>query len=142
MTAMALAGSAAVTSRFAITHVLTAGSPVAGMSVQPGVQVKSAEHSDDLVPALDGSPNPDTPERITVVRDLAASDDVEDRTARLSLAGAHGVDAYARTLDVIDAHAAQDVSLSAWRDSVDATIYGPEGTTATSSAYVGVTTGR
>ena len=138
MTAMALAGSAAVTSRFTITHVLTAGSPVAGMTTQPGVQVLSAEHSDDLVPALDGRGNPDTPSRVTVVRDLAASPDPAVRSARLTITGAHDVDLYARTLDVVDAAAATDPSLQAWDASTSARIFGADGTTATSTSYLGL----
>jgi hypothetical protein len=142
MTAMALAGSVAVTSRFAITHVLTAGAPVAGMTSRPGIQVLSVEHSTDAVPALDGSVNPDTPDRTTVERDLSESDDPAERAAGLSLAGSHDVDLYARTLDLVDADAAQNPSLDAWHESVGSTIFGADGTTAVVTEYTGITAGE
>jgi ElaB/YqjD/DUF883 family membrane-anchored ribosome-binding protein len=142
MTAMALAGSAAVTSRFAITHVLTAGAPVAAMGSRPGIQVLSVEHSTDVVPALDGSDNPDTPDRTTVKRDLSESADPAERAAGLSVAGSHDVDLYAQTLDLVDADAAQDPSLTAWRESVGSTIFGADGTTAVVTEYTGITAGE
>jgi hypothetical protein len=138
MTVMALVGSAAVMSRFAITHVLTAGAPVAGLSSRPGIQVLNVEHSTDVVPALDGADNPDTRDRTTVRRDLSQSDDPAVRAARLSLVGSHDVDLYARTLDVVDAGAAQDPSLSAWHESVGSTIFGADGTTAVVTEYAGI----
>jgi hypothetical protein len=138
MTAMALAGSVAVTSRFAITHVLTAGSPVAGMSAQPGVEVLHVEHSTDVIPALDGRPNPDTRDRTTVRRDLSVSDDPAERAARLSFVDAHDVDLYVRTLDLVDASAGHDASINAWQESVGSAVFGPDGTTAVVTRYAGI----
>ncbi|MGV8978236.1 MAG: hypothetical protein ACOH17_09345 [Cellulomonas sp.] len=138
MTAMALAASVVVTSRFAITHVLTAGSPVAGMSAQPGVQVLNVEHTTDVIPALDGSANPDTPDRTTVRRDLSVADDPADRAARLSLVETHDVDLYARTLDLVDAAADHDASIGAWHESVGSSVFGPDGTTAVVTRYAGI----
>jgi pimeloyl-ACP methyl ester carboxylesterase len=138
MTAMALAGSVAVTSRFAITHVLTAGSPVAGMSAQPGVEVLHVEHTTDVIPALDGRPNPDTRDRTTVRRDLSVSDDPAERAARLSFVDAHDVDLYVRTLDLVDASAGHDASINAWQESVGSAVFGPDGTTAVVTRYAGI----
>ncbi|HZL81363.1 MAG TPA: hypothetical protein VFC06_05410, partial [Demequina sp.] len=138
MTAMALAGSAAVTARFAITHVLTAGSPVAGMSTQPGIQVLNVEHTTDVIPTLDGRTNPDTRDRTTVRRDLSVSDDPAERAARLSLVDAHDVDLYVRTLDLVDVSAAQDASINAWQESVGSAVFGRDGTTAVVTEYAGI----
>ena len=135
---MAIAGSAAVTSRFAVTHVLTAGAPVGGMRSRPGIQVLSVEHSTDVVPALDGSKNPDTRDWTTVRRDLSTSDDPAERTARLSLGGSHDVDLYAHTLDLVDARAAEHPSLTAWHESVGSKIFGADGTTAVVTQYTGL----
>lgn len=127
MTAMALAS--APTLPYRVTHVLTAGSPVATASPRSGVRVLSVEHSSDAVPALDGRPNPDTPDWITVRRELADSADPRDRAAGTSLGSSHGSDVYLRTVQAVDR--AEHASLQAWRDSVGADIYGPPGTTAT-----------
>jgi hypothetical protein len=72
MIAAALAADPALRSRYAITHVVTAGSPIAGVPVRPGVQVLSLEHRDDLVPRLDGHPNPQREEWVTVSADCPA----------------------------------------------------------------------
>lgn len=138
MTAMALAASATVTSRFAITHVLTAGSPVAGMSTQPGVQVLNVEHTTDVVPALDGSANPDTRDRTTVRRDLSVADDPVDRAAHRSFVEAHDVDLYVRTLDLVDGAADREASIGAWQESVGSSVFGPDGTTAVVTKYAGI----
>ena len=59
------ARDAASSGRFRITHVVTAGSPVGGIVGElPGnVQLLSLENTADIVPALDGLPNP---ERVNV----------------------------------------------------------------------------
>ena len=138
MTAMALAGSAAVTARFAITHVLTAGSPVAGMRTPPGVQVLNVEHATDAVPALDGRANPDTRDRTTVRRDLSVADDPADRVAGHSVGESHDVKLYGRTLDLVDAAGDRSPSISAWEESVGSTVFGPDGTTAVVTQYAGI----
>ncbi|MGN6636273.1 MAG: hypothetical protein ACTHJ6_12570, partial [Oryzihumus sp.] len=50
---------------FNITHVVTAGSPLATMTVPDGVRVLSLEASGDVVPDLDGAPNPDRAGHLT-----------------------------------------------------------------------------
>lgn len=66
MTALDLAGDARVRRVATVTHVVTAGSPVAGRTPPPGVQVLALEHDDDLVPRLDGRTHPDRADRVTV----------------------------------------------------------------------------
>jgi hypothetical protein len=62
--------AAALASRetgFAITDVVTAGSPTAQVDGFPtGVHVLSLEHRGDVVPLLDGADNPDSVEQTTV----------------------------------------------------------------------------
>ena len=103
MLAAALAADPAFTRRFRVTHVVAAGSPLAGYPVLPGVSVLALEHDDDLVPALDGAPDPDRPDWITVRR--------SPRRGR-SPAAAHDSLAYAETGALVDA--STDPSLRAW----------------------------
>jgi hypothetical protein len=61
---------AAGDSGFTVTDVVTAGSPTAQVGQFPdGVNVLSIEQHGDLVPALDGEPNPPSVEQTTVVVD-------------------------------------------------------------------------
>ncbi|MGF1645739.1 MAG: hypothetical protein ACFCVF_02285 [Kineosporiaceae bacterium] len=66
LVAAAVAADPAVRRRFAVSHVVTAGSPVAAVGVPPDVRVLSLEHTDDLVAGLDGRPNPDRRTWLTV----------------------------------------------------------------------------
>lgn len=76
----------AASGEFAVEHVVTLGSPVALMPEVPdGVQVTSLENTSDLVPHLDGAPNPDRAEHLTVEFDTGAT----------SLEEAHSLDGYA-----------------------------------------------
>ncbi len=77
LTAYAAAGSRAMRDRFRVSHVLTAGSPVAGMPAPAGVRVLSLERRGDVVPALDGRDNLDRPEHLTVRFEL--EQDLTDR---------------------------------------------------------------
>lgn len=56
--AMALASDPQFTRRHPVTHVLTAGSPVAGFAPAPSTRVLSLEHDRDPVPRLDLRANP------------------------------------------------------------------------------------
>lgn len=71
MTAAGLAADAGFRAEFEVTHVVTIGSPVATADVPDGVQVLSLEHEQDLVPRLDGAPNPDRPSWVTVTADVS-----------------------------------------------------------------------
>jgi hypothetical protein len=104
MIAAGLAADPRFTRRFRVTHVLAAGSPLAGYPVRPGVRVLALEHDDDLVPALDGAPDPDRPDWITVRRSPARG---------RSPAAAHNSMGYVETAALVDA--SPDASLRAWR---------------------------
>ncbi|MET8759299.1 hypothetical protein [Lentzea sp. NPDC004782] len=55
-----------VANGYNVTHVLTAGSPVGRIDIPDNVQVLSLENRNDIVPRLDASENPDSPNRTTV----------------------------------------------------------------------------
>lgn len=69
MTAAALAADPSFRAQYRVTHVLTAGAPIARDQIPPQVQVLALENRNDLVPRLDGAPNPDRPNITTVVID-------------------------------------------------------------------------
>ncbi|VII98356.1 hypothetical protein [Arthrobacter sp. DR-2P] len=64
--AMNLAADPRFLGNYDLQYVLTAGSPVAGITPVPGVQSLHLEHRGDWVPGSDGAPNPDTKDRVTV----------------------------------------------------------------------------
>jgi hypothetical protein len=69
---MVAAALAAGGSGFAVTNVVTAGSPTAQVPDFPtGMHVLSLEQHGDVVPLLDGEPNPDSLQQTTVVFDAA-----------------------------------------------------------------------
>jgi hypothetical protein len=53
-----------------VTHVVTAGSPVATTGIPDDVTVLSLENTGDVVPLLDGEPNPDAAHHVTVQSDV------------------------------------------------------------------------
>ncbi|MEV6240159.1 alpha/beta hydrolase [Lentzea sp. NPDC051838] len=55
-----------IASGYNVTHVVTAGSPVGRIDVPSNVQVLSLENRNDIVPHLDASDNPGSPNRTTV----------------------------------------------------------------------------
>ena len=57
--AASLAADSGFTSRFHVTSVVTAGSPIARIDVPASVTVLSLEHEQDVVPMLDGRRNDD-----------------------------------------------------------------------------------
>ncbi len=81
---------------FNVTHVVTAGSPTAQLDGFPaGSHVLSLEHQGDVVPLVDGAPNPDSPQQATVTFD-------DDPTGVLD---AHGYDHYVAGAAATDASA-------------------------------------
>lgn len=52
---------------FDVRFVMTAGAPTGDIDTPMGVTVVHVEHGQDWVPASDGTPNPDTPDRTTVI---------------------------------------------------------------------------
>jgi hypothetical protein len=108
--AAGLASSPRFREAHSVTHVVTLGSPVAGMPVPGSIRVLSLEHTQDAVPRLDGRANPDRRSWVTVTRDLRGDPD-HVRTASAS----HATGEYARTGAAVDA--SRDVSLEDWRAS-------------------------
>ena len=88
--------------RFTVTHVVTAGAPVALARVPDDVTVLSFEHAEDPVPRLDGAANPDRPTWVTVRG---------GETGR-----PHELADYVRTAQVVDG--SDDASLVAVRQSL------------------------
>lgn len=64
--AMNLSHDKAFLTEYDLKYVLTAGSPVGGITPQPGVSSLHLEHRQDWVPGSDGVPSPDTKDRVTV----------------------------------------------------------------------------
>lgn len=130
--AMALASNDSFASRFAVSSVVTAGSPVARFAPLGGASVLSLENSTDIVRALDGAPNPDRATWITVEHDLRASDVAADRAAATSLVGSHEPATYARTAGLFDSSSSS--SAGAWRDQ-NATFFADGASTSTRTTY-------
>ncbi|WP_395410356.1 PGAP1-like alpha/beta domain-containing protein [Cellulosimicrobium funkei] len=64
--------AAATVGTYQVRHVVTAGSPVGGHGLPPGVRATHLETSGEGVSGLDGKPNPATPERVTVTGTVSA----------------------------------------------------------------------
>lgn len=93
-----------------ICSLVTAGSPIARMPVDPGVSVLSLEHTQDVVPMLDGAQNPAKANWTTVRRELSA----DGGNAQPDLAGAHDLGKnYTETAGLVDS--SDDASVRAWR---------------------------
>jgi hypothetical protein len=128
---MVVAGLAAdprFRAEFAVTHVVTAGAPVAAAPVPSPVRVLSLEHVEDLVPRLDGAPNRRPAHWVTVSRPLAPQGSV------VGLGTAHGAQTYAGTAALVDASA--DPSLRRWREGLEVFLDRP-GATATALSVRG-----
>jgi pimeloyl-ACP methyl ester carboxylesterase len=81
MVAMRAAAEWKRTGEFNVTHVVTAGAPVAGMAVAESVRVLSLENRRDVVPQLDAAANRDRSNHTTVrfdtnVRGVVANHDM------------------------------------------------------------------
>ncbi|MGH8901177.1 MAG: alpha/beta hydrolase [Egibacteraceae bacterium] len=113
MVAVRTANSFVASGRFAVTHVVTAGSPVAVMPVPRTVQVLSLENAHDIIPHLDAGDNPDAPNRTTVTFDRQLGTVGDNHALNLS----YGI--AANELD-----ASNDPSVQAYRDSADAFFQG------------------
>jgi hypothetical protein len=95
---------------FNITHVVTAGSPIARMSVPESVSVLAFENRYDIVPQLDGQPSPDQRNRITVLIDRQQHDlGLNHAIATTYLPGARALEGMMN-----------DPSLAGWRDGAGA----------------------
>lgn len=92
MVALDVARRAVADGSFAVTHVVTAGSPVAEMSVPAQVQVLSLENAGDLVPQIDGALNPATSGHVTVTVDHGGPSPLDRHDLSAYREGASDVD--------------------------------------------------
>lgn len=93
--------------QFDVTHVVTAGSPIARMSVPASVTVLALENRNDIVPQLDGRPSPDEANRITILLDTQTHD----------VGANHAISTtYLLAAQALDGDS-DDPSLIAWRES-------------------------
>jgi hypothetical protein len=98
--AAAVAADPAVRREFTVSQVVTSGAPVASIPIPDDVQVLSIEHSDDVVPQLDGAANRDRPNWITVTAPAPTAEaPLAERTEPFA---AHRADLYQRTAARID----------------------------------------
>ena len=109
---------------FTVTHVVTAGAPIARADVPPEVQVLALENEHDIVPHLDARENDAAANLTTVTFADQHGDVVADHATDLVYLPA------ARALDAVT-----DPSVTAFRDSAAAFLARPGGGT-TSSLYV------
>lgn len=108
MVAAQVAADPDARSEFHLTHLVTAGSPVALSGVPADVQVLSIEHDHDVVPSLDGRPNPDRASWVTVRTPTPAVS-----ADRSPVAAAHVATGYVVTAGALDESG--DPSLAAYR---------------------------
>jgi hypothetical protein len=123
-----LAADPGFRAEFHVTHVVTAGSPVASVRVPDTVAVLSLEHDEDVVPRLDGDHNPDRAGWVTVSRSTTPEG------GRPSPGVAHHLGSYARTAAAVDVD--PDPGLARWRDDLRPFLAGP-GVTATGVEVTG-----
>src|SRR5699024_608818 len=109
LTAAALAANPRLRKDHDVTHVVTTGAPIGQVPVPEGVSVLSLEHEEDLVAGLDGAPNPDRADWVTIRRSLA-----EDLGADAGATDAHALGEYTETAGLVDA--SDHPSVRAWRE--------------------------
>lgn len=103
MTAAALAADVSFRESFSVTHVVTAGSPIARTTVPHDVQVLALENVHDLVPRLDGQRNESAGNVTTVTFDAP----------RGSVGGNHALPHYKDLAGDLPGHA----SVARWQAS-------------------------
>jgi len=128
MVAAQLAADPAFRSRFTVTHVVTAGSPIAAAPIPASVAVLSLEHDHDLVPRLDGEPNPDRAGWVTVSAAAEPPGGAPDAVS------SHEAARYADTAAAVDA--SSDEGLRRWRAGLAPFVAG-DGVTATAVLVTG-----
>lgn len=96
LTAMRAATSPGM-SRYRVTHVITAGSPVSRLEPSTGAKTLSLEHRRDLVPRLDGADNTGRQRHITVRTQGPVG----------SVQAAHASESYAATAARLDSRVAE-----------------------------------
>jgi len=133
--ATALAGNRDFVTRFDVKAVVTAGSPVGRLSLPRRVNALHLEGTRDIVPGLDGKPNPDTATRVTVHHDARRSEERELQGAARGIGSAHSLDTYAVTARLVDQGLSP--SAEAWRAAERSFFEGPKSAVVTD--YRGVT---
>jgi hypothetical protein len=108
MVAAGLASSPQFRARRGPVSVVAMGSPVSRMPVPADVSVLAIQHTQDVVPRLDGRADPDRRAWVTVTRDLRPDADVT-RTVR----GAHDGSEYVETAAEVDR--SEHPSIDQWR---------------------------
>ncbi|TKJ25724.1 alpha/beta hydrolase [Blastococcus sp. CCUG 61487] len=99
---------------FTVTHLITAGAPVARAGIPESVQVLALENATDVVPHLDGRANDDDPNVTTVTFDLQNG----------GIGPNHAIgDAYRVGARAVDR--SEDSSIAAYRASADAFLVEP-----------------
>ena len=112
MIASALASSKACP--YSVKAVVTVGSPVAAIPHTPGVSSLHIENEPDLVPALDGRPNPDLPHVVTARFDSRTFADPAVAAGSRTVMGAHDPAVYAQGMRLIETQSS--ASVKAWRE--------------------------
>lgn len=133
--AMAVVNDPDVLASYDVRGVVTAGSPVAGMTAPEGVTALHLENVQDAVAAADGRRPPDRVNQTFVEVDLSRSDDPDQRAAALSWSGAHEVGTYARSAR--EAATVPDASIQHSVRTIESLLGGP-GTTVTTRMFTGV----
>lgn len=112
ITAAAMASDPDLRSRYNITSVVTAGSPIGRFDIPDDISVLSLQHDQDVVPKLDGADNPDRASWVTVDRELS---DAEGTVEGVRGPGAaHSLPSYAATGAQVDA--SDSATLEQWRE--------------------------
>lgn len=113
---------------FSIDHAVTLGSPIGHVGLPTDSRVLALEHRGDVVPLLDGGPNPDTRGQVTVVFDTHASGVMER----------HGYPAYAAGAGLVDASAHPSVLAHVQALEAVGFLAAPAGTVVTSQVLQAV----
>jgi pimeloyl-ACP methyl ester carboxylesterase len=102
MVAAQLAADPLLRTKFTVTTLITAGSPVGNVDLPPWVSALHLEHTPDGTPGLEATPNPDTLNRTTVL--VPTPDGVERVDATSDYPRVHEVDQYVATARALPTH--------------------------------------
>ncbi|WP_168223408.1 hypothetical protein [Plantibacter sp. M259] len=98
-----------------VTHLVTAGSPIARFDIPDDVQVLSMEFNEDPVARLDGQGNPDSANWTTVQGDAPRLGGVNPEQQDPGIASAHNAQRYEMMAD--ETSSSGDPSVDAYLDS-------------------------
>lgn len=100
--AATIASDPDLVTRLGIKSLVTGGSPIGRMTIDPAVSVLSVEHTQDPVPMLDGTGNPDRSNWTTVRRDAPPDLATPEGASQPSAFQAHAATVYSNTGSQID----------------------------------------